>query len=185
MVPILSLWLPILLSAVFVFLVSSVIHMVLPYHRSDFSRFPNEDAVIAALRPLAIPPGDYVVPHLTTMKDMQTPAYQEKVTKGPVGFMTVFPNVVPTMGRSLTLWFLYCLVVGVFAAYLAGRTLMAGAPYLEVFRIVGTVAFLGYALALWQNTIWYRRKASTTLKSMFDGLIYACVTAGTFGWLWP
>lgn len=184
MAPILSLWLPIVLSAVFVFLVSSVIHMVLPYHRSDFARFPDEEKVIAALRPLAIPPGDYVVPHLTNMKDMQTPAFVEKATKGPVGFITIFPNVVPTMGKSLTLWFLYCLVVGVFAAYLAGHTLGAEASYLEVFRVVGTVAFLGYALALWQNTIWYRRKSSTTLKSMFDGLIYACVTAGTFGWLW-
>lgn len=182
--PILSHWLPILLSAVLVFAVSSVIHMALPYHRSDFSRLPDEDAVIAALRPLAIPPGDYVVPHITTMKEMQEPSYQEKVTRGPVGFMTIYPNVMPTMGRSLVLWFLYCLVVGVFAAYLAGHTLSEDASYLVVFRVVGTAAFLGYALALWQNTIWYRRKGSTTLKSMFDGLIYACVTAGTFGWLW-
>lgn len=41
------------------------------------------------------------------------------------------------------------------------------------------------ALALLQNSIWYKRKWSSTLKSMADGLVYALVTAGTFGWLWP
>ena len=58
-------------------------------------------------------------------------------------------------------------------------------PYLTVFRIVGTVTFAGYALALAQYSIWYGRAWSITLKSMFDGLIYALLTGGVFGWLWP
>lgn len=179
------LWLPILLSAVFVFLVSSVIHMALPWHKGDYSKVPNEDKVMDALRPFAIPPGDYMMPRASSMKDMGSPEFTEKMKKGPVMIFTVVPNGPVTMGKSLTLWFLYSVLVGFFAAYLTGRTLATGADYLEVFRYIGTTAFLGYSLALLQTSIWYRRAWSTTIKSMIDGLIYALVTAGVFGWLWP
>lgn len=185
MVPLFSLWLPILLSAVIVFLASSVIHMMLKYHSNDFSRLPDEDKAMDALRPLNIPPGEYVVPFAGSMEAMKNPEYQEKVKKGPVMFMTVMPSGMPTMGKQLALWFVYCLIVGIFAAYVGGRTLAAGTNYLAVFRVVGTVAFTGYALALMQNAIWYKRSWSATAKSMFDGLVYALLTAGTFGWLWP
>lgn len=179
------LWLPILLSAVFVFLVSSVIHMALPWHKGDYSKVPNEGKVMDALRPFAIPPGDYMMPRASSMKDMGSPEFTEKMKKGPVMIFTVVPNGPATMGKSLTLWFLYSVLVGFFAAYLTGRTLSVGADYLEVFRYIGTTAFLGYSLALLQTSIWYRRAWSTTIKSMIDGLIYALVTAGVFGWLWP
>jgi hypothetical protein len=105
--------------------------------------------------------------------------------QGPVMVLTVLPNGPFSMGRNLTLWFVYCVVVGTFAAYVAGRTLPAGASYAHVFQLVGATAFAGYVLALWQMTIWYRRAVSTTIKASIDGLIYALLTAGTFGWLWP
>jgi hypothetical protein len=54
-----------------------------------------------------------------------------------------------------------------------------------VFRFAGTTAFIGYSVALWQMSIWYRRAWSTTIKATVDGLIYALLTAGVFGWLWP
>ena len=80
---------------------------------------------------------------------------------------------------------MYSLVVSVFAAYIAGRALRPRTEFAEVFRFVGTTAFLGYALAMAQQSIWYGKKWSTTFKSMFDGLIYALLSAGIFGWLWP
>lgn len=185
MVPVMSLWIPILVGAVLVFIASSVIHMVLKYHNNDFRKLPDEDAVANALRPLNIPPGEYVLPHAGGAEAMKSPEYQEKLNKGPVAMMNVMPNGQWSMGSSLVQWFLYSIVVGIFAAYVAGRALGPGAPYLEVFRFSGTAAFLGYTLALAQTSIWYRRAWSTTLKSMFDGLIYALLTAGAFGWLWP
>jgi hypothetical protein len=116
---------------------------------------------------------------------MKSPEFLEKVRKGPVVLMTVAPGGSMSMGTSLVQWFLYSVLVGVFAAYLAGRALGPGAPYLAVFRVVGTVAFMGYALALFQYSIWYKRNWAATLKSVFDGLVYGLLTAGTFGWLWP
>jgi hypothetical protein len=180
-----SLVLPILLSAVIVFVASSIIHMALPWHKNDYPKVPNEDALRSALRPLAIPPGDYMVPRPSGREEMQSPQFAAKVQEGPNLVLTVLPNGPWSMARNLGLWFVYLVVVGVFAAYVAGRALPAGSVYLQVFRFVGTTAFLAYAAALWQMSIWYRRSWAITIKSTIDGLIYALLTAGTFGWLWP
>lgn len=185
MIPIGSLWLPILLSAVFVFLVSWLVHMLLPYHKSDFAKLPKEDDVAAALRSFAIPPGDYMLPCGSGPESMKDPKFLEKMKQGPVLVMTVMKGGSFDMGPSLLQWFVYCALVSVFAAYVAGRAVPAGASYLAVFRFAGVTAFAAYALALWQDSIWYKRKWSTTFKNTFDGLLYALVTAGTFGWLWP
>jgi len=185
MVPIFSLWIPILVSAVIVFVASSVMHMLLTYHRNDFQKLPKEDEVQAALRPFEIPPGDYGVPYGGSMKAMKDPAFVKKMEAGPVAFMTVLPSGPPSIGSNLVLWFLYSILVSVIAAYIAGSALPSGASYLSVFRFAGCTAFTGYALALIQNSIWYRRNWGTTLKLIFDGLVYGLLTAGTFGWLWP
>jgi hypothetical protein len=186
MVSILSLWMPIAISAVLVFFASSVIHMLLPYHKSDFRKVPDEDAVLDALRPFSIPPGDYAIPYAESAEAMRSESYRGKVERGPVAFMTVVePSAVFSMAPSLVQWFLYSVIVGVFAAYVGGRTLGSGAEYIDVFRLTGTVAFACYSMALMQRSIWYKQNWTTTGKSMFDGLIYAVLTAGTFGWLWP
>jgi hypothetical protein len=185
MVPITALWLPILLSAVIVFVASSILHMVLPYHKSDYRKLPDEDRVVDALRAAGVTPGpSYTFPHCTH-KDMKSPEIIEKFKRGPVGLINVMPSGPPAMGKHLGLWFVYCLVIGVFVAYLTGRTRMPGTQYLEVFRVAGTTAFMAYGIGQIQDSIWKAQAWSVTAKAVFDGLIYALLTAGTFGWLWP
>jgi hypothetical protein len=185
MVSLTALWLPILLSAVVVFIVSSIVHMALPWHKNDYVKIPNEDAVRSALRPLNIPPGSYMVPRPSSQKEMGSPEFFEKMKTGPVLMLQVMPNKMTRMANNLVNWFVYLLVISFFAAYITSRALGIGANYLVVFRFVGTTAFMGYSLALWQMSIWYRRSVSVTMKSTIDGLVYACLTAGVFGWLWP
>ncbi len=185
MVSILSLWLPILLSAVFVFVLSSLIHMVLGYHANDMRKLPDENALAETLRKLNIPPGEYILPHAASPREMNSPEYQEKVKKGPGAILTIWPGGRPSMAANLSQWFIYSILIGIFAAYVAGRALGPGAHYLAVFRFAGVTAFACYAIAGWQNSIWFKRSWSVTLKNTFDGLVYALVTAGTFGWLWP
>jgi hypothetical protein len=180
-----ALWIPIIVSAVFVFVASSIIHMMLPWHKSDYGGLPNEDGVMNALRPFNIPPGDYMVPRPASSTDMSSPEFKAKMEKGPVVIMTVRPSGTWNMGKTMGSWFVYSVVVSFFAAYVAGRANPVGANYLHVFRFVGVTAFLAYSAALWQMQIWYGRSTSTTIKSTIDGLIYACLTAGVFGWLWP
>ena len=185
MVSIMSLALPILLSAVFVFLASSIIHMVLRYHQKDFSAVPDEDGMLDAFRRMKVAPGDYCLPYASSMEAMKSKEFCDKFAKGPVVTMTVSAGGSMNMGGQLMQWFLYTVVVTIFVAYLTGRVLPAGTDYLEVFRVAGTVAFMGYAMALPPFSIWYKRNWGTTLRSMTDGLLYSLLTGGTFGWLWP
>jgi hypothetical protein len=185
MVPIHALWLPILLSAVIVFVASSIIHMVLPVHKSDYRKLPEEEKVLDTLRATGVTPGrEYRFPYCT-QKEMKTPEAIEKFKRGPVGLMVIMPNGAMSMGKFLGQWFLYCVVVSIFAAYLTGRTRPPGSEYLEVFRVAGATAFIGYSLAQAQNSIWRGVTWGVTLKHMLDGLIFGLLTGGTFGWLWP
>ena len=185
MVELTALWMPILISAVVVFVASSVIHMALPYHKSDYSKLPNEEKVMDAIRAAGVTPGFYHFPRCESHKDMKAPEYVEKLNKGPIGLLTVMPSGQPNMGKYLTVWFLYCVVVSIFVAYLTSRTVAAGSEYLAVFRVAGTTAFMGYGLAHAHASIWEGRSWGNTLKFWIDGLIYACLTAGVFGWRWP
>jgi len=184
MVSLIALWLPILLSAVAVFIASSIIHMVLPWHTNDFKKFPAEDAVLNALRPFNFEPGQYVAPRPGSMKEMSSPEFQEKAKRGPRIMMTVLRQGNSIAG-NLVQWFIYSIVVAAFAAYVAGITLGTGAEYLTVFRITSTVTFAAYALALWHNVIWYSAGVGATARQTIDGLVYALLTGGVFGWLWP
>ncbi len=185
MTPLTALWLPIVLSAVIVFVASSIIHMFLGWHANDYTALPDEKGFAEAVRPLAIPPGDYMVPRPSSMAEMKSPELVERRKKGPVMVLTVLPTGETGMGANLAQWFVFSLVVGVFAAYVTGRALAPGAHYLQVFRFAGATTFIAHACGLWPMSIWYRRRWSTTIKSTIDSLIYAGLTAGTFGWLWP
>ena len=185
MISIISLWLPIILSAVVVFFISSILHMLFKYHNSDFKKLPSEDAVMNDLRKHNIPPGDYMMPYTTDNKERNSQEFKDKLNKGPVAVFTILPSSAMNMGSSLAMWFVYCLIIGIFSAYVAGRALEPGAPYLSVFRFAGATAFTSYSLALLHDSIWFKRNWTTTFKYMFDGLIYALFTGGVFGWLWP
>ncbi len=185
MISVLSLWLPILLSAVLVFVVSSILHMVLTYHRADHKALPREAERLAALRGDDLKPGLYHFPHCTSPKEMGTPEMQQKLAQGPVGLLTVMPNGPMSMGKYLTTWFVFNVLVSFFVAYLTGRTVISGADYLAVFRVAGATAFMTYGLGGLVGSIWMGVPWSNSIRGMIDGLIYALVTAGTFAWLWP
>jgi hypothetical protein len=185
-IPITTLWLPILVGSILVFVMSWVIKMVLPYHRNDHWKVPGEEAVMDALRPFDIPPGDYVLPHGDGPEALKSEEFRQKVEIGPNAVITVLPKgAMPGIGPQLMQWFAFTLLVGIVSAYLGGRMLPAGTDYIEVFRVTGTVAFASYSMPLMQRSIWFYTRWSSTLKSMFDGLIYAALTGGAFGWLWP
>jgi hypothetical protein len=175
---------PALLSAVLVFLVSSIVHMLTPWHANDMSKLPDEAGVLSALRPFNLRPGSYVAPRPSGMKELGTPEFQAKMKQGPHMLMTVL-SAETGMGQQLTLWFFYAFVIALFAGYVTSRATNAGSDYKVVFKFVAAIAFGAYSMGLWQMSIWYRRPWIVTLKSTIDGLVYACLTAGAFGWLWP
>jgi hypothetical protein len=185
MVSLSALWIPILVSAVLVFVVSSVLHMMLTYHRTDYHTFSNEDEVRTAIRSGSPMPGQYLLLSAMGPNALKDPSIIEKFKQGPSGLVFLRKPGIPTMGPLLIQWFIYLLVVSFFAAYLASTVLAPGTPYLKVFQVVGTATFVAYAAARAQSGIWQGEPWPVVVKEMIDGLIYALVTAGIFGWLWP
>lgn len=185
MVSLAALWLPILLSAVLVFVVSSLLWTVLPWHKADFAGLPDEEAVRGALGSPELTPGQYQVPHAPEREAYDSEEMDRKFEEGPVAFVTVVPDGRPDMTRKFVGWFLYLVGVSVMTAYVAGRTLPPGAEYLDVFRVTGTVAWLAYGAAYVGDSVWFGRPWGFSAKMLTDALIYGLLTAGAFGWLWP
>jgi len=180
-----QLLLPIVLATVLVFVASFVLHMVLKYHAADCRHLGNEEAVLGALRQGQPAPGMYMFPFCGDHKQMNSPEMQRKYVDGPVGILFVRPSGQIRMGPFLGKWIVYSLALSAVVAYLARAELHAGAGGGQVFRLVGTAAWFAYAWQAPANSIWKGVPWSVTWKEMFDGLIYACVTAGVFAWLWP
>ncbi|MBI3834096.1 MAG: hypothetical protein HY287_07180 [Planctomycetes bacterium] len=180
-----DLWLPILLSAVGVFIASSILHMVIPIHKGDFKKLPGEERILAEMRSQGVQPGSYRFPFAVTMKEMGSPEMLEKLKRGPVGISTVLPSGPCNMGKSLILWFLYSIMISAFAAHLAAQGLSRGGSFKSIFHLTALAATLGYVVGHLPESIWKGQQWSTTFKFVLDGVLYAIVTGLTFGWLWP
>jgi hypothetical protein len=181
-----ELWLPILLSAVFVFIMSSLIHMVFKWHANEFKGAPNQDALQNAIRGAA--PGLYAFPFVDDPKERMSPENMKKWADGPSAWMTIIPTGGMNMGRMLTQWFVFNVIVSFFTAYVAFHSLpitVGPTPYLAVFRVVGTIGFMAYGFAFIGDTIWFGRPWKSLMLSLLDALLYGLMMAGAFGWLWP
>ena len=184
MVPITALWLPILLSAVAVFVVSSLSHMVLKLHAKDWVKLPNEDATLEHIRTAPIPPGQYMFPNCGSHKDMDSPEMKAKIAKGPIGHMTILPPGGISIGRSLLQWFLLALAVSAGAGYVAGIGLPASAKSVDVFRATAAVALLAHGAASVTDAIWKGVRWGVAAKFLVDAVLYALATGAVFAWLW-
>jgi hypothetical protein len=185
MVTLAQLWLPILLSAVFVFVASAFVHMVFKWHQPDYLKLPNEDDVRAAIRKGAPAPGQYSMPHCVGPQDAQKPETRQKFADGPVAMMWVLPNGMPSMGRMLGQWFTLNLVVALLIAYVAANTLATGAAAGHVLRVTASIGFLAYAVGSVSDGIWFGRPWRVVAKDLLDALAYAFAGGAAFAWLWP
>ena len=184
MTPFLSLLLPVVVSAVAVFVLTMVIHMT-PWHRRDYRKLPDEDGVMRALRPFNIPPGDYVVPHPGSGAEMASPEYDAKRAAGPVMWVTVVPSGPWNIGKIMGTWFLFAVVVSASTACVVGTIVPPGGDTHAAFHHVAVIAFLTYAMGAVPMSIWYDRKWSTTFKNAVDALLYALATGWIFSMMWP
>jgi hypothetical protein len=178
------LWLPIVVSAVLVFVASSVIHMVVQWHKPEFHGFSNEDAVRAAINTGNAAPGQYIVPYCSDMKEIKTEPMQKKFQEGPIAYITLRTPGTPHMGGALGAWFALNVAIAVISAYLAAKTLPAGATAGQVCRVAGTLTFLAYGAGSIQMGIWMGKPWSSVAKDQLDAVIYAAITAGTFAFFW-
>jgi hypothetical protein len=180
-----ELWLPILLSTVFVFIASCVIHMVVPIHKADYKGVKDEPRLLEAVRALNVAPGEYYFPWCSSMKEMRSPEFVQKRIQGPIGILTVMQPGPPGMGKNLAQWILFTLVIAIFTAYVGMLALEPGAGFMPLFRVTTTVALMAFGPAYVHSSIWKGLSWSIAFKFLFDGIVYAAVMGATFGWLWP
>jgi len=176
-----ALWMPILVSAVLVFFASALVWMIMPWHKTDYKKTDNEEAVRSALSGSS--PGAYMLPYCKDPSEFKNPDVAQKYIDGPQGFITIIPNGTPQMGSKMAMMFVYFLFVGILCAYFVSRTAAPDADYLAVFRIAGATAFIAHGIAGIPDSIWFGRPWSLTAKNMFDALLYGLLTGGAFGWL--
>ncbi len=183
-VSLVSLWLPILLSAVIVFVAAFIAWTVLPHHRSDWVQAPNEDSLLQALRGLNLERGQYLFPYQQGGSGAKAEEAKAKLKEGPRGSLIIWD--IPNMGKNLAFYFLFCLGVSFMVGYVGyAAGIPAGEEYLHVFRVLGTVAFVAYSAAEVPQAIWFGHTWSSVWKSVIDGLVFGLLTGGVFGWLWP
>ena len=184
MVALSHLWLPIIASAVAVFVVSALLHMLFTYHNSDYRKVPNEDEVRAAINKGGLTPGQYILPYAVGM-GAKDPVAQQKMKEGPTGFLLLRKPSGPEMGPALGQWFVLTLVIAFLVAYVAALTMAPGEGHMAVFRVVSLIAFLAYAGSQAQEAIWRAVPWAAVIKTIIDGLVFGLVTGGVFALLWP
>ena len=185
MVTIVQLWVTIILSAVLVFVASSMIWMALPFHKKDVVGVTDENALADAFRRQNLAPGQYCIPYVADPAQRKSPEFMKKIADGPLVLITIRPKSDGGMGPMLARWFVFLLVISSLVAYVTGRTLGPGHSYLAVFRVAGTVAFLAYGGAHAVYGIFWGRPWRVVWLDILDALIYGLLTAGAFGWRWP
>jgi hypothetical protein len=178
-----QLWLPILLSAALLFVLSAASHMVLPWRKGEWGRITDAGALQAAIRDLA--PGQYAFPAAPDPKQQMTPEWRARWAQGPSGWLTIAPRAPMQMGRSMALSFLVFLGVAFMIAYAASHALGRAPHYRTVFRLVGTLGTLSFGVGPIFNSIWYHRPWRAYVSDAIDALLFGLVMAGIFGWLWP
>ncbi len=179
-----SLWLPILFSAVLVFIASALAWTVLPHHKADFKAMPDQKAFDDALASLNIEPGQYMFPYCSDSKKMKEPEFQARWKAGPNGVLNLWAGW-PGMGRNMALSFVFYLVASVFVAYVCHLTLVSGAEPLRVFRLAGTVGIMAYCFGSIPKDIWFNTPPRAVVTNLIDGVVFGLLTAGAFAWLWP
>jgi hypothetical protein len=176
----LSLALPIILSAVALFFASFLSWMVLKLHKDDWGKLEKEDEFLAAVGKCDIPRGSYMFPCPSSPEEMQSEAFQKRYDAGPRGVITILPKV--HMGLNLGLTALYYLAVSFVLGYLATLALKPGADFLSVFRFVFTAGFLALLAALVPQAIWFRPRI---VGHVIDSVAFAAIAAVLFAALWP
>ena len=184
MVTILSLWLPILIASVLVYVVAAVLYMATPLHSKDFAKLQGEDAVMDVLRAQEVKQGQYMFPGAESKKEWSSPEWIEKANRGPVGLLFIHA-LGTSMSKQLTFQGIFVLAISIMAGYMGSASLPPGAEYLEVFQVVGTAAFLAHSAGPFTDAIWYGFSWKMAWVRALEGLLFGVLTAGVFGWLWP
>ncbi|GAA4354171.1 hypothetical protein [Kangiella marina] len=184
-VSIIELWLPILLSGLFAWIASALIHMVIKYHNTDYKKLNDEDGISNAIEQSGDKPGFYTLPHCADFNEMNDPAVQARFKKGPIAIVTVMNNGLPPMGKLLIQQFLFFVIGSLLVAVIGCLTLSKSAVAVDIFQVLFVAGFMCFGWASIPYSIWFGHPWLVTVKYLVDAVIYSAVIAATYTWLWP
>ncbi|MFI5234438.1 MAG: hypothetical protein ACHQXA_01900 [Gemmatimonadales bacterium] len=185
MTPFLSLLLPIVVATVAVFILSTIIHMAMPWHKNDHAAVPDHDAAIAAIQSLKLAPDDYAVPNPLLPGGAKNPNFIADFERGPTFHLTVFPSGGMHMGKFMGAWFAFMLLISAIAGWVTGSIVPPGGNLHVVFHLSAIITACSYGFGAWPLSIWYHRRWSTAFKGTFDAILYGLAAGAVFMWLWP
>lgn len=178
------LWLPILLSAAAIWVLSAIVWMALPHHKQDFIGLPDEDGFMDYVRKSGIKPGNYVFPDFRGREAMKSVKIQKALEEGPAGHLSVWQTPL-TMGGKLVGTFIVYLVVSILIAYLTRVAIPGPAEFAKVFQIAATAGILAYSFSFIPNALWFGAYKRTIIASVIDGIVFGLITGAIFAWRWP
>lgn len=176
---ILSLWIPVVATALATMILSTLAWTLLPHHKPDMQEHPNADELAEQVRASDVPPGNYYFPAYGTPK-----APGPFIKAGPWGNLKIYPSA-PNMGRNIALTFLTLLVVAVFVGYITAQACSPGSDTSRVFQIAMTTAVLCHVFGGALNGIWFGKRLRFFITDAIDGLVYSAATGACFALLWP
>ena len=179
-----SLWLPILVSAVAVFFASFLAWVVIGHHNPDWKELPEEGATMDFLQKSGIKPGQYIFPLARTKEQMADEGKAQRIASGPWGIVNIWAGQI-NMGRNLAQSFTFYLVTSLFIAYLGTLALDPGAGFSKVFQVTGTAGILAYAFGVVPNAIWFGTHLRPLLMDIVDGVCFGLITGLVFAAMWP
>jgi len=179
----LELWLPIVLSAIALFFASFLAWTVLPHHKPDWKKIPDEASFMEKIKAMNIPPGMYIFP-MVKAEEMKDPEKKRLLEGGCQGTLNLWPGP-PNMGVNMALTVLYFLLVSLFVGYLAAFSVEPGEEFARVFQIVATTGVLAFCAGGVLNDIWFRKTPRAMLMNFVDGVAYAAILGVIFALLWP
>jgi hypothetical protein len=179
----LQLWLPIIVSAVVVFVASFLVWVVLPHHKRDVKALPDEKALTDHLQQLNLAPGVYLWPNCAGA-DPKSEEFKGRCEAGPWGSLNIRGSK-PKFELNLVLVFVFYLVVSVFVGYITMHARPAGSAFSPVFQVAGATAILGYCAGSIPGAIFFGKPGRFVVTELIDNLAYGLLTGIVFAWLWP
>ena len=175
---------PILLSAIAVFVISLAGRLLIGHHKADWNELPEEGDTMEFLRKSGIKPGCYIFPLVHSKEHRTDELKEQRLEAGPWGTIHVWTSQ-GNLGSRLLQTFTFHLVASFFIAYLGTLAIEPGAGFLKAFQVTGTAGILAYAFGGVPNAIWFSRHVRPAVLDVVDGICFGLITGVVFGLLWP
>jgi len=156
-------------AGIVIFFWGFVAHMLLPLGEMGLRSIPKEDDLTAAIKKEVREPGLYFVPGRDMSKSQsqeEMEAHMAKITKGPYGFMVIYPEGRdPSLSKRLPIEFGTNVLCALLAAILVSQLRPGFSVRVACVTLVGILASIMTLVPYWN---WYGFPTDFTLAQIVE-----------------